>query len=629
MKLAIATRNIEWRTADRARAAEAGIAVITEHDLAYFEKLTGLLRSAARFQFLGRYPKGEKVEGLRTKLPATKGRVGTVPFYNFLISPHDLLRIAYINHKSKTSNDDFDTYQRMVKPTRLKAIGRYLDDGGKFPTNIVINFKVDSLQFEKKEDFGESSTGILSLPGQYGCAWVIDGQHRLYGYAHSRRSSENDNSVVTVLAYINLPIRDEIKLFVDINTEQVKVSRNLVNEILSSLDIEDSDPKKRLDALYARIGLRLDEYLSSPIRNRIVTVNQDKDHFRCLTLTSLADGIGSDGLVATAIRVSKGGPFAVMPGPLGDASGASIPTMEKAVAALSPYLSLFADQLETHWHLGDAKGGYLCTNNGIRALILLFRKLLAFIENSGNIRTVTMEANEIVKRIAPYVAPVIEFFAHADATEINAFRSRGSSLLSVDQNCLQMMSMIHERLPDFTNPEVIGYMSSRDIDGTKQAKEMIDEINRIVFENVLSVLREVYGEKNDAWWVNGIPKTVRNGCDLRYNETNGKLERWRFLNLANYPDILVHAGNWDLFKDYYNFHGKGKKADLVRWIGKINALRTITHHAEKGPLSKVDVDYVRHVHQLVKRHIEGQDKVDGRTSYLPAAQVFDAAEANA
>jgi DNA sulfur modification protein DndB len=64
----------------------------------------------------------------------------------------------------------------MVKPARLKAIGRYVDGGGKFPTNIVINFKLDGpLQFEQKENFGDSATGILSLPGQYGAAWVIDG----------------------------------------------------------------------------------------------------------------------------------------------------------------------------------------------------------------------------------------------------------------------------------------------------------------------------------------------------------------------------------------------------------------------------------------------------------------------
>jgi tetratricopeptide (TPR) repeat protein len=74
-----------------------------------------------------------------------------------------------------------------------------------FPTNIVVNFKRDDLQFELKESFGETATGILSLPGQYGSAWVIDGQHRLYGYAYASRQRESDHSVVSVLAYENLP----------------------------------------------------------------------------------------------------------------------------------------------------------------------------------------------------------------------------------------------------------------------------------------------------------------------------------------------------------------------------------------------------------------------------------------
>lgn len=62
----------------------------------------------------------EKVEGLRTSVPATRGRVADTTFYSFLISPHDLLRIAYISHLGKTSNDDLETYQRMVKPARLR-----------------------------------------------------------------------------------------------------------------------------------------------------------------------------------------------------------------------------------------------------------------------------------------------------------------------------------------------------------------------------------------------------------------------------------------------------------------------------------------------------------------------------
>lgn len=186
VKLAIATRNVDVRTADRERAIASKVPIITEADLEYFRRLTGILKAAARYQFLGRYLRDEKVEGLRTLLPATRGRVGDTTFYSFLISPHDLLRFAYISHMGR-SNDDLDTYQRMVKPTRLKAIGAFIDEGGTFPTNIVINLKREGLRFDAKERFGDTATGSLELPGQYGSAWVIDGQHRLYGYAYAGR----------------------------------------------------------------------------------------------------------------------------------------------------------------------------------------------------------------------------------------------------------------------------------------------------------------------------------------------------------------------------------------------------------------------------------------------------------
>jgi DNA sulfur modification protein DndB len=106
VKFAIATRNMEWREADLTRANNSGISVLNDEDLKYFGKLTDLLKGAARYQFLGRYLRGEKVEGLRTMVPATKGKMGKVTFYNFLISPHELLKISYISHRGGGSNDD-------------------------------------------------------------------------------------------------------------------------------------------------------------------------------------------------------------------------------------------------------------------------------------------------------------------------------------------------------------------------------------------------------------------------------------------------------------------------------------------------------------------------------------------
>ena len=617
VKLAIATRNIEWRAADRARAESARIPIITDDDLSYFNRLTDILKTAARYQFLGRYFEGEKVEGLRLQVPATKGRVGQKVFYNFLISPHDLLRIAYISHRSKSDNDDIDTYQRMVKPTRLGAIGKYIDDGGTFPTNIVINFKLDNLTFDRHETFGDTATGLLTLPGQYGSAWIIDGQHRLYGYAYAARSSDEDRSVVSVLAFENLPVRQEIELFVDINTQQVKVSRNLVNEIVSTLNIDDPDAKKRMDALCARIALRLDSLSTSPLKDRILTVAQDKSHVRCLTLTSLSDGISENNLLGTIHKGTKGTIPMIVPGPLAEPSVDSKLTMNKATAALAGYLQLFSSELETHWGLGDDKGGYLCTNLGLRALTQLLRRLITFVEKKEDVRATTLDADDLIERVKKYARPVIEYFRTADSNDIARFRNRGSSLLSVDQNCLQMMAIIHSSNPDFDPIEVKAFVESQDAEGTRQAREMIDEINRIVFDDVISKLKDKYGTLKDSWWVNGVPKNVRNECDKQFNESDGERERWRYLYLINYLEIVLHGDNWELFKDHYNFYGKGKKADLVRWITKLNKCRQITHHAEKGPLSRDEVGFVRRVHELVKEHIEGDTPVKSNHRYLP------------
>ena len=621
IKCAIAIRNIELREADKARAQAAGIPIISDNDINYFNRLVDILKSAARYQFLGRYLSGEKVEGLRTKVPATRGRAGKTTFYNFLISPHELLRVSYISHMAKSSNDDLHTYQRMVKPARLKSIGRYIDDGGTFPTNIVINFKRDDLQFDPRENFGETATGILSLPGQYGSAWVIDGQHRLYGYAYANRKAENDHSSVSVLAYENLPIRQEIELFVDINTQQVKVSRNLVNEIVSSLNVEDPDLKKRLEAMCARVAMRLDSYAKSPIKNRILTVAEGRTRTRCLTLTSLADGIDENHLLGTLHRNTKGNPPAILPGPLADPSVDAQATMSRAIETISHYLMLFSEPLETHWELGDDKGGYLCTNLGIRALLQLLRRLIAFVEVKENVRAITLKPDDLVDRLRPYVASLTEYFKTADVADIARFRNRGSSLQSVDQNCFQMMVIINEKNSTFDTQELRNYIESQDAEGTKQARDMIDEINRILFHDVISTLKNKFGDTKDIWWHKGVPKTVRNECDKQFNEQpNDSLllrDRWQFMYLINYLDIVLFEDNWDIFKDYYNFYGKGKKADLVRWIIQVNKARQVTHHAEKGPLSRDEVEFVRKVHALVKEHIEHHQPVDQNKRYLP------------
>lgn len=617
VKLAIATRNVDIRTADSERAAAAKVPILTEADLDYFQRLTGILKAAARYQFLGRYLRDEKVEGLRTLLPATRGRVGDTTFYSFLISPHDLLRIAYISHMGRTSNDDLETYQRMVKPARLRSVGAFIDEGGTFPTNIVVNIKREGLRFDVRERYGDTATGMLELPGQYGCAWVVDGQHRLYGYAYAGRGADEDRSVVSVLAYENLPARAEIEMFVDINTQQVRVARNLVNELISNLNIDDEDPRKRLEAICARAVLNMGSDKASPLKERILTIGSEKTNWKCLTLTSLVDGIEGNNLVGTVQRPSGRNSAAILqPGPLGHLSANPAEFIRKAQRSLQLFFALFADGAPEHWALGDAKGGYLCTNLGLRALLVLLRKLIGFVERDGT-RVVSMSPGELVELVAPYAEPVVRFFARASASDVAYFRNRGSSLASVDQNAMQMLAIVASARADFDLPEIKAYLDSQDAAGTEQARDMILEIHKILYDDIVATLKARYGEVRDAWWITGVPKQVRIDCDVRYNtEGDTSRDRWQSLNLIDYSQIVVYESNWDLFKGRYNFYGKGAKAKLVRWIGRISRLRNITMHVEKGPLSRDEVEYVRDVHGLVKRHIEGGEAVDGKTRLL-------------
>jgi len=318
MRTIIATRNVIWSKADKKKAQEQQICILSDNEIDYYRELTNHLQSAARYQLLAHVFSGVDIQGLSNSVPATQGTMGGVKFYNFLISPEDLLKISYVGHKaSRNIDESLETYQRMLKPARLKKIADYISSGGKFPTNIVVNIKTKgkkSLKFEAKDSIGDSSFGTLHLPRQYASAWVIDGQHRLYGYAYreAKQNFKNDKSSLPVLAFENLPPSDEMQMFIDINCEQVKVQKSLLVELYSDLHWYSSDVDERLLALLSRIVSRLNSNKDSPINNRVIVTGKRKTSDRCLTQTSLSDGLRISRLLGgTKKKFYFPGPLAV------------------------------------------------------------------------------------------------------------------------------------------------------------------------------------------------------------------------------------------------------------------------------------------------------------------------------
>ena len=79
---------------------------------------------------------------------------------------------------------------------------------------------------------GEAKLGMLHLPQTYRAAYVIDGQHRLYGYADSERAGQD---LIPVVAFVDLPRSEQVRLFMQINENQQAVPKNLRNTLNAEL----------------------------------------------------------------------------------------------------------------------------------------------------------------------------------------------------------------------------------------------------------------------------------------------------------------------------------------------------------------------------------------------------------
>ncbi|MFH1216667.1 MAG: DGQHR domain-containing protein [Pseudomonadota bacterium] len=595
LRWVIATRNIEWGDADLEKAKVAKIIVLRDQEIDYYSKLTEHLKSAAKYQFLSHIFHNESISGLDITVPATKGKMGGVTFYNFLIRPSDLLKIGYVSHKASRDLENLETYQRMLQPSRLKRIAKYIDEGGQFPTNIVVNIKSakNGLRFDRKDIIGDSAFGTLYLPDKYASAWIIDGQHRLYGYAHSERANmPDDRTTLPVLAYENMSPSDEAQLFVNINCEQVRVAKGLLIEIYANLRWDSPFFEERIDALRSRVIMALDHRKTSAIHNRIKSTTKDKSRKRCLTLTSFNEGLKENKFFGE-IRNDI-----FKPGPLSESRSTKMEdTLKKGVEILSGYLALFADAMPEHWAIGDGPSGYLCTNNGIRAILRVLKEVFTYIAHKHSIEPEIYDPDDLLPLIAKHTQPVVDYFKGASQDSIALFRSR-QALQGVNKNSLMMMSLIHDSYKDFLPLGLQKYLETVDVEGTEEARSMMESIQERLFTVTIRVLKDHYKENEEQWWYEGIPETVRTECSKRCELDKGAKNREQYFFLIDYKTIA--AFRWeDLFNKYYSFSKDGGKEKQLKWLVDLNQIRTITHHREKWPATKDQVAFVREIHAKV------------------------------
>lgn len=146
-------------------------------------------------------------------------------FYFSTIPVEDLFPNCFV---ARREEDPQQGFQRALSESRADDISKYLSAGdGSIPTNVVLSAQADAnLDYNARS----KTISFTRVPRAF---LVLDGQHRLWGYAKCRVKHR-----VPVAIYEGLSRAEEAKLFIDINTNQRGVPAALLLDIKQLAEIE-------------------------------------------------------------------------------------------------------------------------------------------------------------------------------------------------------------------------------------------------------------------------------------------------------------------------------------------------------------------------------------------------------
>jgi DGQHR domain-containing protein len=583
---------------DIQRAKNENVVLLNEKDLNYYELLAGHLGQAAKYQFFADMLPGKRVHGLELRIPALQSKFGKYTYYTFSIAPEYLLKIAYVSHRAKGKAADVDTYQRMIKKARLKKIREYIDANGIFPTNIVISLEGKRhVNFEPWKQTGReegAKHGTLILTPSYRCAWIIDGQHRLFAYSgHDKAKSSH----LSVLAFEGLPASKQAQLFIDINHEQKSVKRSLLQELYAELNWDAEDDDKRVNAIVSKAVQALNEDKESPFYGRILLADEGRTDTRCITLESLFRTLNQPGMFVIKPAVDYG--------PFWTAENET--TLKRVIQVINGWFGFIRDASTEWWALGQAEGGGLSMNDGVSICMTVLRSIFSYLLEKKHLKLIHFANSELVAVLRPYGQVLGQHLSSYSEEQRREFRvgARGNQGQTATRRKCE--KALNEKFSDFEPPGLAEALRAQEAQTNEQAYRVIVDLEKRLFEFVLGTLKLEFGnDEAETWWYSGVPPQIRKKAAERFEEEKGKGKKEGYVDLIDLRTIVV--SNWPLFQDSLGFGRSGNKDAKTDWMHKLNEARKIVMHGTKQQtVSFEQLAQLREYDHMLTEKLNGQE----------------------
>lgn len=593
-----ATSNVIVNKPDAARMKENDIVHFNDDDIEYYEQLGNLLGSTAKYQLLGRLFKNQTIEGLKYSTPAIRGHLGGFKTYSFSVKPEVLLKIGFVLHRTDSRQEAFKSYQRMVKKARIKQIENYINNDGFFPNSIIVNFNTRKpLAFNPvptTEHSSMSELGILHLPDTYHSAFIIDGQHRLYGYGNTEWKSKN---TIPVVAFENLPEKEQTRIFVDINNKQKSVPQSLLITLMGEFNWDSANANEALSAVKTRLVDYLSSKMESPLYKRIKLLDEPGSNTRCLTKNYLIgqalNKTNFFGLVQKKKIVKHGYLWA------GDYQS----TLDESYDFLSTCFQFIENDLSAQWGLGKAEGGFIAMNLGISSSIRVINDILLYLDRTKHYDFATLSGEEIAGLVKEYFEPVIEYLKRLTYEEIKKLRGFvGGS--AVDQVLREFQNAINQKYNDFEPEGFVQWKKENSGKFNAKAKELGDEMQLRVRDFIFSKLKEAFGTAADRWWNEGIQREIQIRCSTeRIKKGDEPGTEYNQMYLLDYQRIIYDRKDLLLARFTAPGDERQKQNKKLDWFVKWNNIRAKYSHPERGKVTEKELAYLQQLEKWLYTRI--------------------------
>jgi DNA sulfur modification protein DndB len=584
VKFILATNNFTVSPETTARLDAADIFHITEDTADYFLTLADHLGAAAKYQLLGALFAEQEIPNLEPTVPAIRASMGGHSYYSFSIEPARLLKMAYVLHRNRANSELMPTYQRLIKKSRLKKVAQFVEDRGFFPNSIILNIetkkKKGDLQFDlagkDNRGPGAARAGLLHLPQTYRAAYIIDGQHRLYGYANSARAHTD---LIPVVAFVDLDRAEQVRLFMQINENQQAVPKNLRNTLNSDLLWDSDDYRERARALRLTIAQHLGEQKASPLRERVIIGENQRTNLRCITIEAISNGLARGNFIGafTKIGAKTHGSFF---------AGDNKATADRLIPFLEVAFRYLSDGLPVQSSLGSAEGGFVFMNNGVEAYLRLLSDVVDHIKEHEGVDPLKATTSDVIAACHHFLDPLIEHLEGLNTDEGEEYRKLYGSGAGL-RYYRRLQQAVRDARPEFDPLGLDEWLKAQDKESNNAAREIVSDVEAFFKADIKERLEDEYGSD---WERLGVPRKVR--ADIAHRATEKNLERdpnqqvenWDMMYLIEYRDILTQNNQlWvKRFEKRYTKPGDETKSGGWKprsaWIVNLNDVRNDVNH---------------------------------------------------